>query len=364
MQLKDIIAEIESFAPPVLQEEYDNAGLIFGFPDMEINAALLSLDCTEKVIDEAIQRGCNLVISHHPIVFKGIKSLTGRNYVERTLLKAIKNDIAIYAAHTNLDNVFVGVNKKIAKKIGLTNLKILSPKNDILYKLVNFVPASYVESVRNALFEAGVGGIGHYDECSFSVSGKGTFRAGEDTNAFVGEKGQRHTEQEERIEVILPHYLLAEAINTLKEAHPYEEVAYDVYALQQEHNEVGSGMIGELAQSMDEKQFLRALKRKMNVKIIRHTDLRNKKIKKVALCGGAGSFLLKEAIAQGADIYVSADFKYHEFFDAENQIIIADIGHFESEQFTPEIFSEIFNEKFPNFVTHLCKTNTNPINYL
>lgn len=363
MLLKEIIKEIEIFASPTLQENYDNAGLIFGFPDMDIQSALLTLDCTERVVDEAIELGSNLIIAHHPIIFKGIKTLTGRNYVERTLLKAIQNNIAIYAAHTNLDNKARGVNYKISRKLGLHNLSVLQPKNNLI-KLVTFVPLAQLDIVRDAIFKAGAGAIGDYNECGFSVEGKGTFKAGENTSPFVGKKGKRHQEKEERLETILPSYLINTVLSALKKTHPYEEPAFDFYEVLQDAEQYGSGMLGELPQAVDTMTFLKDLKEKMNVSVIRHTDLINKKIKRVALCGGAGSFLLKNAIKEKADIYISADFKYHEFFDAENKIIIADIGHYESEHFTPEIFNELLNKKFINFATHLSKTNTNPINYL
>lgn len=363
MKISEIINYLEQFAPKSLQESYDNSGLIVGNPSKEISSALICLDSLEAIIDEAIEQGSELIIAHHPIVFKGLKSITGKNYIERIILKAIKNDIAIYAFHTNLDNIKLGVNLKIGQKIGLNNLQILKPKKGILQKLVFFSPTEHTEKIRNAIFEAGAGEIGNYDSCSFSVSGSGTFRAGNDAEPFVGKKGEIHKEEENRIEFIFPAYKKRNIINALKENHPYEEVAYDVYALENEFSEVGSGMIGDLPVEMAMEDFLDRLKINLKLDCIRHTTLIKEKVSKVAFCGGSGSFLLNDAIAQGADVFVSADFKYHQFFDANNRIVIADIGHYESEQYTPEIIQDYLKEKIPNFATYLSKVNTNPINY-
>lgn len=362
--IKTIINEIEHFAPPKFQENYDNARLIVGDSNQNCTGVLLSLDSTEEVVEEAIEKDCNFIIAHHPIVFKGLKSITGANYVERTVIKAIKNDIAIYACHTNMDNVWKGVNQKICEKIGLENTKILLPKTNTLCHLITFVPHAHLENVREALFKAGAGNIGNYDSCSFNLQGMGTYRGNEDANPSIGEKGHIHTEPETRLEVILPIHLKQQVISVLKSSHPYEEVAYYMHEIVNDNQEIGSGMIGELHEEMDELQFLTELKEKMNTAIIKYTNLSGKKIKRVAVCGGAGSFLLSNAISANADIFITADVKYHEFFDADGKLIIADIGHFESEQFTNEIFAEIINKKFRNFAVHFSTTKTNPINYL
>ncbi|MEI6488668.1 MAG: Nif3-like dinuclear metal center hexameric protein [Bacteroidota bacterium] len=364
MKLREITDCIEAFAPLAYQESYDNAGLICGNKNMDITSALISIDSTEEVIDEAIELGCNLVIAHHPIVFKGLKKFNGANYVERVIIKAIQHNVAIYAAHTNLDNVHNGVNAKIAQKLGLVNCRVLSPRKNILKKLITFCPSDKAENLRKALFEAGAGGIGKYDECSFNSEGFGTFRAGKGTNPFVGEIGKQHKEPEQRIETVFPNYLESKVLKALFSSHPYEEVAYDIYNLNNEVNTLGAGMIGELENDLKEEAFLAFVKEKMHAHGIRYTALRNKLIKKVAICGGSGSFLLEDAIKAGADIFVSADFKYHQFFDAENRIIIADIGHYESEQYTMELFSDLLKENFNTFALHLSKINTNPINYL
>jgi dinuclear metal center YbgI/SA1388 family protein len=361
--ISDIIKELENFAPPSYQENYDNAGLIIGNSNDQCTGALLTLDVTEDVVNEAIENNCNLIIAHHPLIFSPLKKITGKNYVERCIIKCIKNNISVYAAHTNADNVINGVNKKISDKLNLINTKILLPKNKILKKLVTFVPASHLQDVQNALFNAGCGHIGNYDSCSFFAEGKGTFRGNENTNPFVGEKEKLSIEPEIRLETIFEAHKESKVIDALLSSHPYEEVAYDIYLLENYHPQVGSGMIGELPKELDTKTFLNKIKEIFNQPIIRYTAY-DKPIKKVAVCGGSGSFLLSNAIQKNADAFISSDFKYHQFFDAENKIMIVDIGHFEAEQFTPEIFYSIIKNKFPNFVALLSKTNTNPIKYL
>ena len=364
MKIKDICNIIENVAPLALQESYDNAGLLVGSAQMDVSGILLCIDITEAVIDEAIGKNCNLIISHHPLIFSGLKRLTGQNETQRCVAKAIKNDIAIYSAHTNIDNVLQGVNGKIAEKIGLTNTRILQPKSDILLKLITFVPHEHAEKVRNALFEAGAGQIGNYDACSYNLEGFGTFRAGEQANPFVGHSGEIHTEPEMRIELILPVFLKNKVLGALFKAHPYEEPAFDFIPLKNTWKEAGAGIVGELQEAENESDFLLRLKKIFDLKVIRHTGFSGKKIKRVAVCGGSGSELLKDALRVDADVFISGDFKYHEFFNAENQILIADIGHYESEQFTKEVFYDIITKKLPTFAVRISETNTNPINYL
>ncbi len=364
MKLRELTSFLETIAPLAYQEDYDNSGLIVGHPDKEISAALISLDCTEAVVDEAIENGFNLIISHHPIVFKGLKKLNGKNYVERVVMKAIKHDIALYAIHTNFDNVLDGVNKKICDKLGLTGCTILKAKEGALKKLVTFCPDADAEKVRKAIFEAGAGWIGNYSECSYNTEGVGTFKAGVGTNPHVGDIGKRHHESEIRIETIYPANIERKLLAALVEAHPYEEISFDLYPVSNPYPQVGSGMIGNLKNDQDEMSFLNFVKEKLDAKVIRHTGILGKKIRRVAVCGGAGSFLLPNAIRAGADIFITSDFKYHEFFDAEEKLIIADVGHFESEQFTQELLLELITEKFHNFALRLTVQNTNPINYL
>ncbi len=355
---------IETVAPLALQESYDNAGLLVGNPHTEVTGVLVCLDVTEAVIQEAIEKHCNLIVSHHPFIFSGLKKITGQNEVQRCVIKAIKHDIAIYSAHTNMDNVLTGVNGKIAEKLGLVNTRILQPKANGLVKLVTFVPDLYAGVVRSAMCEAGAGNIGNYDSCSYNMEGYGTFRANEQATPFVGSKGQVHTETEMRVEVILPEYIKAKVIRALLNAHPYEEPAYDIIPLQNAWNDVGTGIIGDLPEAEEELNFLSRLKAVFDVHTVRHTNLLGKKIQRVAVCGGSGSSFLSAALSAQADVYISGDFKYHEFFHADNKIVIADIGHFESEQFTKEIFYDIIRKKFPNFAIQISEIRTNPINYL
>jgi dinuclear metal center YbgI/SA1388 family protein len=364
MKITEIIETIEEFAPLSYQEAYDNAGLLVGDRMATCTGVLLCLDVIEAVVEEAIRKKCNLIIAHHPIIFSGLKSLTGKNYIERTILKAIKNDIAIYACHTNLDNVRLGVNNMIADKLGLINRKILEPKKKLLKKLYTYVPEKNKDVLLNALFEAGAGNIGNYSECSYSVCGTGTYKGNHQSHPTIGKKNVRSTESEQKIEVIFPFHLEKKILTALFKNHPYEEVAYEIITLDNYYQEVGAGMIGELKTPMKEQDFLALLKVKMKTKCIRHTTFRKKKISKIALCGGAGSFLLPNAITQQADIFITGDFKHHQFFDADNQIIIADIGHFESEQFTVQLFNKIISIKFPTFAVQISTINTNPINYI
>jgi dinuclear metal center YbgI/SA1388 family protein len=363
MQIGEITGFLESLAPPFLQEPYDNSGLLTGHKSWECSGVLVSLDATEDVIAEAKAKGCNLVVTHHPIIFSGLKKITGSNYVERAVISSIKHDIAIYAIHTNLDNILSGVNAKMAEKLGLNHCSVLKPKPAVLKKLYTFVPSAHIEVVRTAIFEAGAGHIGHYSECSFMAGGTGTFKAGEGSNPFVGEINKRHTEEELKLEVIFPAWLEYGLIKALKESHPYEEVAFDIISLDNQTDQYGSGIVGELAQPVTEVEFLNLLKQQFGLTTLRHTPLLNKPIKKVALCGGAGSFLTKTAIAAGADIFITADIKYHEFFDADGKMVLADIGHWESEQFTIDLLADNLKQKFPTFAVLKTGVKTNPVHY-
>lgn len=364
MRVSEIIHTIESYAPPLYQESYDNCGLQVGNTEAEVSGILLTLDVTEEVLEEAMQRKCNMIVAHHPLLFSGLKKITGRTYVERIVQKAIKNDISIYAAHTNLDNIINGVNARIAQKLGLKDCMILSAKAGTLCKLYTYAPAEAADKVREALFAAGAGAIGRYNECSFNTSGTGTFRPRPDADPAIGTPGgPRENVNEVKIEVLVQKDKERAVLNALFSSHPYEEVAYELVDLQNANQEIGSGMVGVLTEPMDEAAFLTFVKKTMKTACIRHTGLRGKKVEKVAICGGSGSFLLKHAIAVKADFFITGDFKYHHFFDAEGKIVIADIGHFESEQFTPEIFQQILREKFPTFAILLSNSNTNPVKY-
>ncbi len=362
-KIKHIIAALEKEAPLSYQESWDNCGLLVGNNNNEISSILLTVDVTEQVINEAINKKTNLIIAHHPIIFKGLKSLTGKNDVERSVIKAIKNDIAIYAMHTNLDTFPKGVSYKMAEKLSLKNIQTIDITSSKLKKLVVYVPKSHADKIRKAILEMGAGHIGKYNQCSFNTEGKGTFRALENSKPFVGEIGEIHTENEIRIETIFPPHLQNEIVQNMLSAHPYEEVAYDIYTLDQKDKSIGLGKIGELSEAIDEKDFLLKLKQIFNLQNLRHSPLTGKKIKKVAVCGGSCSFLIQKA-KRKADIFVTADIKYHEFFEAENDLLIADIGHFESEQYSKDIFYDIISKKFSNFAIHFSEINTNPINYL
>jgi len=362
--IKDVILHLEKLAPPSLQESYDNSGLIVGDKSQKVTGVITCLDCIEAVVEEAIAKKCNLIVAHHPIVFRGLKSLTGKNYIERTILKAIKNDIAIYAIHTNLDNVMHGVNGVFADALQLQNQRILAPKSAILRKIVVYVPENDLDTVKNAMFATGGGTIGAYDECSYAVKGEATFRPGDETNPYIGSQGKRSTVVENRLEIVYPNYLERSIVEAMKTEHPYEEVAYDIFKIENESKQIGAGMIGELKEEVDTMTFLKSLKITMEASLVRYTHITTDKIKKVAICGGSGSFLLADAKRQGADIFITGDFKYHEFFDAENQIIIADIGHFESEHLTIRYLADSIRENFTTFAILLTQVNTNPINYL
>lgn len=364
MIVKDIVNEIEHLAPLGWQENYDNAGLQIGSLQAKVSGILTTLDITEAVIDEAIELGANLIVSHHPLIFGGLKRITGSNYVERCVVKAIQNNIAIYSSHTNLDAVPNGVNDKICEILNLQNCTTLQGIQGQLLKLVVFVPMSHADIVRNALFAAGAGQLGNYDRCSYNIEGHGTFRGNQKSHPFVGEQGHLHIEPEVRIEVLVPKPILSKVIAAMIQAHPYEEVAYDCIALENRFNQIGIGRCGNLPQALDELEFLQLVKQKFRCKSLKHTSLLNKKIQKIAVCGGSGATLIKQAIAAQADVFITADVKYHDFFSAENKILIADIGHFESEQYTKNIFYDLLIKKFSTFAIHVSKINTNPVDYL
>jgi len=364
MIIQDICTLFEDFAPLSLQESYDNSGLLIGNRSLEVKGILLCIDVTETVVDEAVAKECNLIITHHPLIFKGLKRITGDDYIQRSAIKAIKHDIAIYAAHTNIDSVMLGVNGKICEKLGLVNCKILQPTENQLLKLITFVPVAAANQVRNALFEAGAGQIGNYNACSFNSEGFGTFRAQDGCHPFVGEIDELHHEPETRIEVIVPSFLKYTVQQALIAAHPYEEPAFDWIPLSNLWSQTGMGMIGQLPHLEEETAFLERLKKTFNAQMIRYTALKGKPLKTVAVCGGSGASLLSAAMRAKTDIFISADFKYHDFFGTENRMVVADIGHYESEQFTKEIFFEQIQKKLPTFAVRFSECNTNPVNYL
>jgi len=364
MIIREILKEIEQYAPLSLQEDFDNAGVQVGDVNRKATGVLICLDVTESVLDEALQLDCNLIVSHHPLAFHSFKSLTGKSYIERCMMKACKNDLVIYAAHTNLDNAESGVNFRIAEMIGLQNVRILQPLKDKLLKLVTYVPVAFANNVRTALFNAGAGSIGDYDQCSFNNQGEGTFRAGENCHPFCGEIGIFHREEEVRLEVILPVYKKENVKKALISAHPYEEPVVDFYQLANSWNQVGSGVVGDLSESENEEDFLLRIKDTFQVGCVKHSPFLGKAINKVALCGGAGAFLINDAICSGADVFITGEARYNDFYDVDDRILLAVIGHYESEVCTKDIFYRIISEKFPTFAVHLSNVNTNPVKYL
>ena len=363
MIIKDITDCLEEFAPLSFQESYDNAGLLIGDYNWNVEKVLFALDITEAVLDEALKKKCSLVVSHHPLIFHGLKKLSGNELVQRLVVKAVKNDIAVYAMHTNLDKSVHGLNKLICEKLGLINCSLLSPARGMLSKLVTFCPLQYAEKVRQALFNSGAGRIGKYDCCSYNVRGQGSFRASDNTKPFVGDKNIIHFEDEVRIEVIFPSFLGQKLITALKENHPYEEVAFDLYPLSNSYSDAGSGMTGELEQELKTTDFFSKVKSLMEIPVLRHSDGSDRSIKKIAVCTGSGSFLIPDAINAGADVFLTSDLKYHDYFDAYDRLILADIGHYESERFVKDLMVDILIRKFPNFAFLISEINTNPIKY-
>lgn len=364
MKVKNIIPILEELAPLGYAEDFDNVGLLVGTMDQEVSGILVCHDALENVVEEAIAQNCNFIVCFHPILFSGLKKITGKNYVERAVIKAIKNDIAIYAIHTALDNHQEGVNKIFCTTLGLEQTRILIPKEQYIQKLVTYVPMQYTEKVRQALFAAGAGAIGNYDHCSFISEGKGSFRGNEHSNPVIGQAGVEEIVEEHKVEVTYEKHLQGKVLSALFQAHPYEEVAYELYNLANKLQNVGMGMIGELKEPMDEIAFLKMVKEKTGTGGIRHSALLNKPIQKVAVLGGSGSFAIKAALQQKADAFITADLKYHQFYEAENQLVLADISHFESERYTKNYIVEFLSKKMPNFAVILSTVNTNPVNYL
>jgi len=363
MIVQDVINHLEELAPIAYAEDFDNVGLLVGNKNTKVTGILVTLDTLEAVVDEAIREKCNLIVSFHPIIFKGLKKLTGKNYVERVVIKAIKHDISIYSMHTALDNAIQGVNDMICNQLNLINKHILIPQSETIKKLTSYVPKDEAEKLRTALFEVGAGSIGNYNDCSFNVEGYGTFNGNTYSNPTKGEKGTIHKEEETKITVTFAKHLESKILQTLFKNHSYEEVAYEVITLENKNQNIGLGMLGELPETLDELSFLNHLKNKMNTECIRHSSLLNKPIKKVAVLGGSGSFAIQAAKDAGADVFVTADLKYHDFFTAENSILLTDIGHYESEQFTKNGLVAHLTKKITNFAIVLSKINTNPVKY-
>jgi dinuclear metal center YbgI/SA1388 family protein len=371
MKIKEIIQILEQMSPLAYAEDFDNVGLLVGNQNDETIGILVCHDALETVVNEAITKNCNLIVCFHPILFSGLKKITGKNYVERSIIKAIKNDIAIFAVHTALDNHQEGVNKIFCDALGLINTKILIPKSNFIQKLITYTTPENADKLRNSLFEAGAGKIGNYENCSFNSLGNSTFQGNEKSNPVVGKRLELVESQEIKIEVTFEKYLQNQILKALFSNHIYEEVAYEIYNLENQHQNIGLGMIGELENELDEKEFLEFVKLKMQAQGIRHSEFLNKKIKKIAVLGGSGSSAIKQAISAGADVFLTADLKYHNFYEAENRVLLADIGHFESERYTKNYIFDYLKKKITKFANsnldnkiYLSETNTNPVKYL
>jgi dinuclear metal center YbgI/SA1388 family protein len=364
MIVQDVINYLHDLAPLAYAEDFDNVGLLVGNKNQSVSGILVTLDTLESVVDEAIENHCNLIVSFHPIIFKGLKKLTGKTYVERVVIKAIQHDIAIFSIHTALDNAFNGVNSIICDQLGLKNKNILIPQSGTIKKLQTYVPKPNAEELRQALFSAGAGNIGNYEWCSFNIDGEGTYMGNEHSNPTIGKKGELHTENETAVSVTFKKHLQSKVLKTLFKSHPYEEVAYEITTLENTNQHIGMGMIGELENEMNAVECLQFIKTKMNTECIRHSNILNKTIKRIAVLGGSGSFAINAAKSAGVDLFITADLKYHDFFNAENDIVLADIGHYESEQFTKTFLVDYLSKKITSFAIILSKTNTNPIKYL
>lgn len=363
MQIQSVIRELETLAPPDYAEDFDNVGLLTGDKTTEVKGVLVTLDTLTKTVDEAIENDCNLIVSFHPIIFKGLKSITGKTYVERTVIKAIQYNIAIYAIHTALDNSFEGVNAMICKKLNLTQRRVLAPQANTIKKLTTYVPVKDGDTVRQAIFKAGAGNIGNYDDCSFNVKGRGSFKGNAASNPVKGEKGNLHFEEETQLNITFARHNEPKVLEALFKAHPYEEVAYEITSLDNKNQHIGIGMTGELPDEIPEEKFLQNLKTTFNLNVVRHSSFLNKPVKTIAVLGGSGAFAIEHAKAAQADVYVTADLKYHDFFRAEDQILLADIGHYETEQFTKQLLYSFLTKKFRNFAIVLSEESTNPIQY-
>jgi len=364
MTVKEITTILEELAPLAQAEDFDNVGLLVGNHKMKVTGVLVTLDTLEKVVDEAIANDCNLIVSFHPIIFSGLKKITGNTYVERVVIKAIKNNIAIYSMHTALDNAPNGVNAKICEVLGIQNTKVLIPKKGNLKKITTYVPKDGANKLKEALFEAGAGHIGNYSHCSFGTEGTGSYRADKNAKPTKGEIGKTHYENEMRINMVFSKPDEDRILSALFKNHPYEEVAYEILTLENTNEHIGMGMIGTLKKSIKEIDFLNQVKEKMNAKGIRHSSIQNRNVQKVAVLGGSGAFAIAAAKAQGADVFITADIKYHQYYEAEGKMLIADIGHYETEQFTKNLLVDYLTKKIPNFAVRLSESKTNPINYL
>ncbi|MFN7279524.1 MAG: Nif3-like dinuclear metal center hexameric protein [bacterium] len=363
MTIGEIINMLETVAPPSLQESWDNSGLLTGRSTTDCSGVLLALDVTDAVLSEAVSRGCNLVVAHHPMIFRGLKRIDEDEPTGRLTAFAIRHDLAVYAMHTNLDNIIGGVNGVLADRFGLTDRRVLQPMNGQLMKLVCMIPEGHLEAVSRAVFEAGAGRIGDYEDCGFTTSGIGTFTPMSGANPFIGAEGRPETVREHRFEVILPAWRQRPVLAAMRSAHPYEEVAFDLVKLENEWSGVGSGIIGRLPAPMTEAAFLEHVKAVTGLPVLRHSRLTGRPIQTLALCGGAGAFLIRRAVGVRADAYLTGDLKYHDFFEPDGRLLLADIGHYESEHSAVDLLYNILTKKNHTFAVLKSETDTNPVNY-
>jgi dinuclear metal center YbgI/SA1388 family protein len=364
IRIREIVRHLEQVAPLAYQDDYDNAGLVVGDASAAVTGVLICLDVTEALLLEAKTKKCNLIIAHHPIIFRSIRQLTGKNHLERCIIYAVRNNIAVYTLHTNFDNVARGVNLQIAQALGLGNLSILLPKPGTLSQLTAFVPRAFIDSALHALHAAGAGYLSDYAHCDLAITRIGSPKPTSTANPHLGIAEESEKGKERKIEVVFPKHLEKPVLRALRASCPHEEVAYYLHDIRNTDARVGAGMIGELSASLSSRAFLEYLKAKMNLAYLRHTELIDRPIKCVAVCGGSGSFLIEEAILKQADALVTADVKYHDFFKAENQILVVDAGHYESEIGTKKLIHTLLSEKFTSIAMLQCETVTNPIHYL
>ncbi len=369
MIVNDVIKYLEGWAPKETAWQKDNTGLQIGATESKIKNIFLCLELTEIALSEAVEKNCNFIITHHPFIFQPLKKIDITNDKNSKLIeKIIKNDITLYSFHTNLDFTKNGVSFALAKKLDLKNISFLENQESNQFKLVVFVPGNNLNEVLDAIFNSGGGKIGEYEKCSFQVPGKGTFEGSENSNPAIGKAQNFEKVDEIRLEILIDSWNLKKVISAMIEAHPYEEPAFDVYPLQNKNVNFGFGAIGNLENSLSENDFLNFVKEKLNLINLRFVKGKSGSIKKVAVCGGSGSDLLKQAILQKADAFITADVKYHTFHDAEDEILLIDAGHYETEIL---VFDEVktkleklilkYNSDSEIFV---FSQSTNPVRYL
>ncbi|MBI4536287.1 MAG: Nif3-like dinuclear metal center hexameric protein [Ignavibacteriae bacterium] len=368
MTVREIQDVIEHWAPREIAWGQDNVGLQIGNPASRLLGILIALDVTEKIITEARRHRANLIISHHPLLFKAPRSITPRNQVGRCIDALVKSGIALYSAHTNLDFAHGGTSWAIAEALGLTAVDFLYKPYKVQRKIVTFVPTDHVDRVAVAMAEAGAGRIGNYDNCSFRMLGTGTFKANERANPVVGSKNVLEKVAETRLEMVVDQWLVPGVLKALKQAHPYEEVAHDVYPTENESDAFGMGIIGMLVRPMTLKSLLALIKKKLGARALRCTGSLNHKVSRIAACGGSGSELLDEAVRARADAFITADVKYHTFHDANGRIALIDAGHYETEHLVVQTMAKKLAQEMRRMRIHVpvfaSRTSTNPIVYV